>query len=110
MASLYAGLFSPKGGSNPATCQFGPVLGGFVGSILTRLKCRQSVEARHICRHLFSSHLAVFASIFGTVAITRAGSRQTLGPEAMVRLRKPRTRCLAHPCMRMLIDAIAIAD
>ena len=34
MASLYAGLFSPKGGSNPATCQFGPVPRGFVGSIL----------------------------------------------------------------------------
>src|SRR5580693_7891064 len=100
MASLYAGLFSPRGGSNPATCQFGPVPGGFVGSILTRLKCRQSVEARHIWRHLFSSHLAVFASIFGTVAITRAGSRQTLG----ARGRNPRTRCLPDPCTRRLID------
>lgn len=38
MASRCAGLPSFSSGSNPATCQFGPVPGGLVGSILTRVR------------------------------------------------------------------------
>jgi hypothetical protein len=79
--------------SSAATCQFGPLPRGFIGSILTASKCRLSPGRRHNLRHSASSHAADFSGIKGRAHRVQLQSRSSKGG---VNARRSGMRCFTE--------------